>query len=400
MQGSILFNGNIVFEVDFIRKFQARIRASTHERAEVRESKKVLLICGAWADDEYREGHIKDVLRDVGVPSRWVGGFDENIQNLSVYHDFKHFMSQHPEISALYDECLDTIRRVKLFYREKNAALVALLQRHTLLLQGQFSGLKLADVLGYHVHSRQVHLHTLTPRALLFHHAAQELQGTLNALVESDERQARICREVHEYFLRRSGVENLVSYRQMRDALMERILSANSIFLFGGNLEALYYTLRFWQLGDILKTALTLGANFYSTSAGSMILCDKIILYDDFHQDRGMGRRDFEFFDNGLGLVSKIRLFPHCMERVKTDDLDNLTYLAYRFEGSACVGLNQESYLLLETYVKEGRIYERFQSLGDQDGVYVFDPGGQKICHKRGEELLLPGTWGWDHRSV
>lgn len=396
MQGSILFNGNIHFEVDFIHAFRDLIVTSGHENEAVRRSKKTLLICSAWMDDEYNEAHIKGALRSIGIPSRVEGGFDQNLQNLAAWHEWRRFEASHPEIGALYRDCLDTILEVKRFYKEKNGAFIDLLRRHTALIKQRYPGTTLADILGYNVAAGLPRIHALSPRELLFHHSCQEIQGTLAALVDSDERQARICAEVYTWFFRRSRVGDHVEYRRVRAQLVERILSSASIFIFGGSLEALFYTLRFWQLGDALKTALALGTNFYTTSAGSMILCDRIIVFDDFQEDRGLGRMDFEFFDHGFGLVSKIRLFPHCMERVKTDDPDNLTYLAYRFEGPTCVGLNQESFLRLETYVKEGRIYESFRSIGRGDGVYVFDPSGRKVRLDYGEELSLPGTWEGD----
>lgn len=396
MQGSILFNGNIVFEADFIRRFADAIRASNHEDPAVRASRKALLVCAAWGPREYDEAHIKAELRQIGIRPRVVAGFDQNIQNLSAWHEWRAFMDRHPPIEALYDECLATIERVKLFYREKNAALIELMRRHTSLVKRRFPTATLADLLGYNVSERQPELHNALPRELHFHHCCHEIQGTLKALIESDERQAQICEEVHTYFFRRSNIYGLADYRRTRQALVDRILSSASIFLFGGSIESLYYTLRFWRLDEALRTALAMGANFYGTSAGSMVLCEKIIVFDDFGEERGEGRQEFEFFDHGLGLVSKIKLFPHCMERVKTDDPDNLCYLAHRFEGTTCVGLNQESFLLLETDARGDRVYESFTSVGQGDGVYVFDPGGRKIRLDYGQQLSLPGTAGWE----
>jgi hypothetical protein len=282
---------------------------------------------------------------------------------------------------------------VKKFYLEKNMALIELIRNHNARIKQKYPETTLSDILSYNVSGK----HKIDPVHLLFHHSCNEIQGTLKALVESDSRQSQICMDVHNYFFRRSRLTSNNEYNRVRKNLIEKILRASSIFILGGSIELLYYSLRFWQLGEVLQTALALGANFYTTSAGSMVLCRDIILYDDFQEDRGHGKREFEFFDHGFGLVTKINLFPHCMERVKTDDPDNLSYLAYRFGKSTCVGLNQESFFHLETYIREGRIYERFQSIGSGDGVYVFDPSGKKIRKDKGEELKLPGTWLWEH---
>jgi hypothetical protein len=110
-----------------------------------------------------------------------------------------------------------------------------------------------------------------------------------------------------------------------------------------------------------------------------MVLCERVIVYDDL----ATTPRDFQLYDRGLGLVRELQLFPHCMERIQTDDPDNLAYLARRFRHHLCVGLNQRSFLLLEYGPT------RATSLGADDGVYVFDHGGRKNCYRRGEALSL-----------
>ena len=146
--------------------------------------------------------------------------------------------------------------------------------------------------------------------------------------------------------------------------------------------------LRF-KLKGALEEALNRGTNFYAVSAGTALLCNSIILYDDYAEARRIGR-DFEFFDTGFGIVSSIQVFPHCMDRIKTDDPDNLAYLAHRFPSGACLGMNQESYLLREMVPDgTGQEQERFTSVGDKDGVYVFDPSGRKVVKRKGEVLDL-----------
>jgi hypothetical protein len=61
------------------------------------------------------------------------------------------------------------------------------------------------------------------------------------------------------------------------------------------------------------------------------------------------------------------------------------------------VGLNEESFLLLDTeQASDGRLYPRFTSVGEKDGVYVFDPSGQKIRVDYGGEVIVPGTRIWE----
>src|SRR5437016_1654606 len=102
MKGTIVFNGNIRFEVDFINKFQKQILSSNHVDPEVRDSKKVLLITAAWQKREFQEGHIKRALYEIGIRPRFSEGFDQNIQNLSIYHDFNKFKHEVPTLHDYY----------------------------------------------------------------------------------------------------------------------------------------------------------------------------------------------------------------------------------------------------------------------------------------------------------
>jgi hypothetical protein len=123
----------------------------------------------------------------------------------------------------------------------------------------------------------------------------------------------------------------------------------------------------------------------YTVSAGSLVLGERMIVY---HQHEGA---EFELLERGMGLVRGVQLFPHCMERVQTDDPDNLAYLAFRFHDRACAGLNEGSYLLLE-YDARGEL--RARSVGERDGVYVFDRDGQKKRYDADAEIPLAATSG------
>ncbi|MBI5497247.1 MAG: Type 1 glutamine amidotransferase-like domain-containing protein [Deltaproteobacteria bacterium] len=389
VQGSILFNGNIERETDFIQRFKDRILTSRHQDAAVRGSRKVLMVTAAWKKDEYNEGHVRAALNAIGIPSRYEAGYDQNIQNLAVYHGFNSLKQKEPELYAKYHEKQEVIKGVKQFYRKKNTQLVALLKDQKELIQRTFPGTTLAQVLNYPVQATRKDLPSLSPRQLHFHYCCQDVQGTLRAIVQNDEKMVEICSEIDLYFAASSGLAANATYREMRARLVERILSANSIFIFGGHVAILYNRLNFFKLKEAFVEALRRGTNFYTISAGTGVLCNRIILYDDFGEDRHVAR-DFEFFDNGFGIVTKIQVFPHCMDRIKTDDPDNLAYLAHRFESSCCLGMNQESFLLMET-VADGAdaTRERFVSMGEKDAVWVFDKTGRKTPKGNGEELAL-----------
>jgi peptidase E len=379
--GTILFNGNVEREADFITRFRERVMTSHHQDPAVRTSRKVLMVTAAWKKDEYNEGHVRAALNQVGVPSRYEGGYDANIQNLAVYHDFKLLQSKEPELYRQYHAKQEVIKEVKQFYRRKNSHLVSLLKEQNQLLKKSFPESTLAAVLGYPAAAMRRDLPSLSPRQLQFHFCAQDVQQTMESIVANDAKMVDICNEIDLYFVASSGVSQNPTYRELKRKLEERILSSNSIFLFGGHVAVLYNRLNFFKLKGALVEALNRGTNFYAVSAGTGVLCNSIILYDDFADDRHVAR-DFEFFDNGFGIETRIQVFPHCMDRIKTDDPDNLAYLAHRFQSGACVGLNQESYLLREQ--------DRYTSVGERDGVYVFDRQGRKSVKRHGEALELP----------
>ncbi len=399
MIGSILFNGNALREQDFIHQFKDRILKSNHVDSEVQAKKKVLLITGAWKENEFQEQHVKKALRDIGIPVNYQNGFDDNIQNLCVYHELLNYYKQNPYVHDVYMQTMMTLEKVRQLYQERSIELFRLMQKHTKMLKHEFPKTPLSDILSSASSDHQWQISQLDSSELLKQYACQEVRKTLGYLVGGDELQAKISAELQEYAKGKSGIFGDPVYQNTRQKLVERILSCSSIFIFGGDIDSLYHSLQFWQLQGALAEALLRGTNFYTISAGSMVLAQKIIVFDNFVDKEGNNNQHFEFFDNGFGLVTKITLLPHCQERIQTDDPDNLAYLAHRFEGRVCVGLNEGSYLLLDAHRDEnGRLYPRYTSVGTEDGVYVFNRAGEKIRLDYGEQVLVPGTLVWEKR--
>ena len=59
------------------------------------------------------------------------------------------------------------------------------------------------------------------------------------------------------------------------------------------------------------------------------------------------------------------------------------------------------SFLKLETYMDDDdRMYERYVSVGKEEGVYVFDRSGRlRIVKEYGEELEIPGSKIYEVKS-
>jgi len=402
MKGSILFNGNIKLETDFIHKFRERITSSHHLDSQVRDSKKVLLITAAWQKREFFEGHIKKQLYEIGIPPVFGDNDVDNVQNLAIYHDFNHFKAEMPDIYQFYHSKQQVIQRVKLFYREKNSGLIGILRNQLTNLKKTFRNMSLARALAYDFEENAKRYIELNQWELLYHYACQDIQGTMKKIRENDAQMIQVCKEIDDYFFENAELAKNEFYLTMKKNLEQRILSANSIFIFGGNVAVLYNRLNFFKLRDTFLEALNRGTNFYTVSAGSLCLCDSLIIFDEksnqWEEQSGM-YYDFELFDLGFGLVKKVQIFPHCKEYIHMKDPDTVTYIAARFNKHLCVGMDQESFLLLETYEEAGKEYERFTSAGKEDGLYLFTDQGKIELTEYGEELCLPGTKIYENRE-
>lgn len=404
MKGRIIFNGNIQLETDFIQRFHEYILDSHHRDHSVWESRKVLLITAAWQKREFAESHVRQALYEIGIEPRFEGGYDQNVQNLSIYHEFNRLKAVDPELYKRYHAKQNVIQQVKRFYREKNSGLIRILQNQLSLLRETFPEISLAQVLDYDVEAGLVKLSRYNPRQMLYHYACQDIQASMQKLRDHDEQMLKICHEIDEAYFRSSGVLQHPLYEEIRQVLAQRILSANSIFIFGGHIAVLYNRLNFFRLKEVFQEALERGTNFYTVSAGSLCLCDSLVVFDEesneWTQSGESGdMKDYELFDKGFGLVTKIQLFPHCKDYIDMQDADTIAYTAARFNRSLCVGLDQHSFLLMETYQQKQQEYERFVSVGQDEGLYLFQPNGQIEIKHYGEELNLPGTLPWQSRN-
>ncbi len=389
MKGRIVFNGNIQLEQDFIHSFREALLDSQHQDLTVRDTRKTLLITAAWQKQEHDEQHVRDALHGIGL---------EHVENLSLYHAFNELRAADPDLYQVYHTKQKVVQQVKLFYREKNSGLIRILQNQLRLLRETFPDISLAQVLAYDVYSGQQTLGEYNPWQLLYHYACQDIQASIAKLREHDEHMLQVCHEIDDTFFANSGVLEHPLYHHIRHQLAERLLSANSIFVFGGHIAVLFNRLNFFRLKDVFVEALERGSNFYTVSAGSMSLCDYIVVFDDDSNEwtRSTRMADFELFDKGFGLVSKVQLFPHCKDYIAMEDPDTVAYTAARFNRSLCVGLDQRSFLQMETYTHNEKEYERFMSVGAREGLYVFGVDGKVTVKHTGEELRLPGTRAWE----
>jgi hypothetical protein len=372
MGGAILFNGNAETEDHLIRAAAPLLLTSRHRDPEIAASKRVLLITAGWAEHEHDETHVKDTLNAVGVRSQYDGGFDRSLVNLSLFHELCELFQQAPALTEAWAELRRVVNAARSLYLANNSHLIALFRRTLREAKQLDAGLSLARLIREDGHSSE-------GRPLLRLALSRELRRVLRTLEENDDHLVALLRELEQRTFDDAGVTYNPAWRAARKRLERRILAANSIVLFGGRLDILLDSLRFFRLREPMVEALRLGATFVAMSAGAMVLCERVIVYDDMAETR----RDFQLYDRGLEVVRDVQLFPHCMERIQTDDPDNLAYLARRFRHHVCVGLNQRSFLLFETSPR------RAISRGEEDGVYVFGPDGEKLCYPAGDSIAI-----------
>lgn len=372
MRGALIFNGNIEAEADFVRRARDFLVTSQHEDPAVRASGKVVLVTAGWLDQEYQESHIKEALYAAGIRPQFRDGHDQNVQNLALFHRYQEFLEQRPQLAEAWHERESLIESARAHYLEKNRFFIASLRKTLEHLQEYRPRRSLAQFLEHSVRSGQ-------GKGRVADYLSNDLRETLHLLLSNDDRMVELLADLDEQFAVTTGLCYDPLWLALRQSLSECLLSANSIFLFGGHLGMLHRCLLFFRLRQPLLEALRRGTSFYTVSAGSLVCCERIIVYNDFEQER-----EFQLFDRGFGLIRELQLFPHCMDRIQTDDRDNLTYLSQRFRHRVCVGLNQESFLRVEFAP-----HFRALSLGHRDGVYVFDRQGRKTRYDAGETLPI-----------
>lgn len=373
MRGTILFNGNAETEAHLVRAAAPLLCTSRHVDPEVAAARTVLLVTAGWAENEHDEGHVKQALNELGLTSRYEGGFDRAIVNLSLRQELGELFAVAPYLARAWFELRQVIDTARSFYLEHNAHLIALFRRTLEAARESDPGLSLARLVAEDGHSPE------GGRPLLRYALGRQIQQALRTLEENDDHLVDLIRETEHRAFDAAGVTYHPAWRAARERLEARILSASSVLLFGGRLDLLLDGLRFFKLREPMAEALRRGAQFVAMSAGAMVLCERVIIYNDLAETP----RAFQLYDRGLSLCRDLQLFPHCMERIQTDDPDNLAYLARRFRHHVCVGLNQRSFLNLDLAAR------RAVSEGADDGVYVFGPEGTKSCYRKGEQIAF-----------
>lgn len=376
MRGKFLFNGNIGSPSALVARAKPWLRALDGRPP------KVLVVTAAWGQGEYGEQGIREALNNGGIASDWSGGFDHNIYNLCAWHVWQEYLQRHPRVAAIDAEIRSVQEATRRFYVEKTRFHAERIRQAARFARDKVGQFRIGDLPQVARDPVQA-VAAMSGRDALFRALTRELVHDLVDLVENDRRMMAALAEEEAVVADRTGLRVDTDWQKQQRMLADRILTADVILLLGGDPDALLNSLRFFDLQPALLETLRRGATIVSISAGSLVLCERMIIYDNYSGDPA--KREFRLHDRGLGLIGGLQILPHCMDRIHTDDPDNLAYLARRFSSHLCVGLNEESFMLVDPAVP------RAISVGQHDGVYVFGPDGVKWQYHRGEVVGLKG---------
>lgn len=363
MKGRILFNGNAGGEL--IERVAPWVRGSAGGRPPG-----VLLVTAAWGEGERDDGGIRGLLAGEGL--------GDAVVNLDAWNAWSAFLARRPDVRSVWLEIEDVFGAIRSYYLEKTAFHASLIRRGVREVRARVPHFSLG---GVHARDPVRPEAVLTGLELIEHALSRELVASIDALVDNDSRMLLALQDAEEQLLARTGLRFDPEWRALRAVLEQRLLWADAIVVFGGSPTQLLAPFRFFDLRPALLETVRRGATVVTSSAGSLVMCERMVVYDDYHGDPLV--RDFRLLDRGLGLVGGLQILPHCDDRIQTDDPDNLAYLARRFSSRLCAGLNEESYLLVDL------AGPTLTSVGARDGVHVFGPEGKKLRYDLGERIPL-----------
>jgi hypothetical protein len=370
--GRVLLNGNAETLERFASLAHRGVGPSQHRDDAARARDRVVVCTGAWGAGEPGDAPLRRAFAALGRGRR-----GRYVENLGVYAAMHRFLAEREVVRALCGEHEHVWRALLDTYVAENDATVARMR------EAWSKAHELAPELGMNavLHTGE-HLapgpRTRPVGHLLRSHLAGQVGRAVTQLVEADNRRSNDLAALWSHFHVAAGLEFDPLWSELRAGLVDRLLDASMLVLPGGSPSLLLVCLRFFQLEPVLTEALRRGTCFFGSSAGAMVLQRRVVLFND----RGVPRQEFHLFENGLRLIEGLQVFPHCTDRVQTDDPTNLAYLAARFRYRVCVGLNAGS--VLELRPDGGRWSAR--SVGEED-VVLFGPLGEKRRYAPGEAV-------------
>ncbi|MFT5459158.1 MAG: hypothetical protein ACI9K2_005668 [Myxococcota bacterium] len=357
--GRVLLNGNAETLDRFVHLALEAVPEPVHRSARVRAAKQVCVCTAAWGPGEANDAPVRRAFEAQG----W------SADNLQLNQSVRTMLDRRDAVNALYEEHRAVWWELWHTYIAENDTRIAGLRDAWARAQTHLENPSMVRFLADH--ALQPPGPRTRPVAQLLEAAyGDRIHRALTGLQETDARRSLALHDLWDHFHVAAGLEFDPLWQKLRSDLVERLLGASLVALPGGSPSRLLVGFRFFRLTGVLTEALRRGTCFFGTSAGAMALGRRVVV---FH-DKSEPRSEFQLLENGVGLVEGLQVFPHCTDRVQTQDPANLAYLAARFSRRVCVGLNAGSVLDLRPI---GGAWEA-RSAGEE-AVVVFGRRGQSM---------------------
>lgn len=146
---------------------------------------------------------------------------------------------------------------------------------------------------------------------------------------------------LHQEFQLRVRPWERDAVRREREAVGRDLAYCGALAIAGGHVAVLLNRLRMFGLGELSGDLPVL-----AWSAGSMAVCDQVVL---FHDTPPQGAGHPEVLERGLGLAHDVVPLPHAWRRLKMDSAARMGRFSRRFEPSALVAMADGARLVQES---------------------------------------------------
>jgi hypothetical protein len=368
--GRVLLNGNAESIERFCSLAVHAAGPSRQRDPELRAADRVVLIMASWGAGERNDQGLRRAFAALGRRA---------VDNPGLRTAMVDCLRQRPVVRELLDEHEHVAIQLQEAYAVENDALIQTLRDSWARARSELGTAHFRQLLGRG--DRQDPGPPTRPVGHLLEHAlALQVQRLVEALVRADDRHALALQELWDHFHLAAGLAFDPLWLGHRAAISDTLLKASLIALVGGDPATLLNTLRFFELDGVLLEAVRRGAHVFGSSAGAMVLGQRVIV---FH-DRRRPRQEFLLLGRGVGLARGVQPFPHVTDRLQVDDPFNLAYLSARFRHRLCVGLNAGSTLALQPRRGQWQVW----SAGDEDLV-LFGPDGEKKRAAPGQRIFV-----------
>jgi hypothetical protein len=252
---------------------------------------RVAVVTAGWREREDEDPEL----------SRHLGG---RTVNLRLYARAEHLREADPELGRAHRELQQRLRERLDFYRIR--VLHALEADHV-------------------IRQRRA------PPAML----EDEMRASIEAIRLLDGWHLARCREHHLAFAEQVRLSDRAEVVRYRREIAEIVGGCDAIAIAGGHVATLRNRL---VLFDVARAA---GVRpVLAWSGGAMVATDRIVL---FHDDPPQGAAASEVFDDGLGLVPRVVVFPEPEQRLDLAHRERVGATAQRFAPARCIALPARS---------------------------------------------------------